>query len=476
MDTNGCETLPHVQENGKTGNGHESLVNGKAHAKEYHSARFLSDRAKATEIDGIRGLLIHEKPEVVSFLAGKPNPLTFPFEAITLTLKTPLSQLTSPHASGNGNGNGSTTHETITIDGAQLDSALQYGPTQGLTHFVKWLEGFQGEVHNREMDGRWSVSVGGGSQDLMYKGFMAVMNPGDSVLVETPVYAGVLPPLKALNAHCVEVEVDEFGMSATNLEEILENWSSDKPRPKVVYTNPTGCNPSGCSSSRERKLAVLGVCKKYDILIFEDDPYYYLTQNLIPSYWELETQIFPQGGNVVRFDSFSKLLAAGLRLGFATGPKEILHAIDVTTAGACLHTSAISQAVAYGLVSKWGVQGFLTHAQSVADFYAARRERFEAIAHKHLDGLATWVSPVAGMFLWIDLSPSGIKDSYDLILKEALAKGVLAVPGFAFYPNGRKSSHVRTSFSLVDLEHEAEKGMARLAEAIRERQKAMGMA
>lgn len=77
----------------------------------------------------------------------------------------------------------------------------------------------------------------------------------------------------------------------------------------------------------------------------------YLTTPLIPSYFELETQYFPEGGHVVRFDSFSKLLSAGIRLGYATGPKDVLHAIDVHTAGANLHTSALSQAVAYTLLN-----------------------------------------------------------------------------------------------------------------------------
>lgn len=67
----------------------------------------------------------------------------------------------------------------------------------------------------------------------------------------------------------------------------------------------------------------------------------YLAQKRTPSYFELETQVFPEGGHVLRFDSFSKLLAAGMRLGFASGPKEILHAIDVLTAGAPLQRSSI---------------------------------------------------------------------------------------------------------------------------------------
>lgn len=111
-----------------------------------------------------------------------------------------------------------------------------------------------------------------------------------------------------------------------------------------------------------------------------------------------------------------------------------------------MHTSSVSQAVAYRLLThcmfitppssspdafQGGHDGFLEHAHRVADFYANRRNTYEALAHKHLDGLATWISPVAGMFLWLDLSPSGVKDSFDLIRNQALAKGVLAVPGYA---------------------------------------------
>ena len=96
-----------------------------------------------------------------------------------------------------------------------------------------------------------------------------------------------------------------------------------------------------------------------------------------------------------------------------------------------LHPSSISQVVAYKLLKNWGVDGFLSHSDAVAAFYAERREKFEFFARKHLDGLADWVSPVAGMFLWIDLKRSGIEDSFELIREKAMAKGVLAVPGKA---------------------------------------------
>ncbi|WVQ81374.1 hypothetical protein IAT38_003498 [Cryptococcus sp. DSM 104549] len=433
--------------------------------KAFSPRDFLSDRAKVAEIDGIRGLMSCEGPGIVSFLAGRPNPSTFPFDSITLNLKPPLGVPESANS----------LPESVVIDGEDLNASLQYGPSPGLHKFTNLLADVQSHVHGRKRDGTWAISCGSGSQDLMYKGFTALLNPGDPVLLETPIYSGALPPLKYLRCEMVEVDVDDQGGSAVNLEKVLREWPEGKKRPKVLYTSPVGSNPSGCSAPRERKLEVLAVCKKYGVLVFEDDPYYFLAQKHIPSYWSLETEVYPEGGHVLRFDSFSKLLSAGLRLGFATGPKEILHAIDVTTAGANLHTSGVSQAVALRLLQHWGIEGFLRHGRAVADLYAERREIFEKIAHKHLDGLAKWVSPVAGMFLWIDLSPAGITDSYELIRHEALAKGVLGVPGMAFYPSGRKSPHVRLSFSIIDLEEETELGFSRLAAAIKEKRKELGL-
>ncbi|OCF56309.1 tryptophan aminotransferase [Kwoniella mangroviensis CBS 10435] len=454
LATEGAEVTPKSTTNGTT--------NGTHVEKGFSPRDFLSDRAKVTQIDGIRGLMAVEGPGIVS--AGRPNPTTFPFSSITLNLKSPLAD-----AQGK--------EESITIDTEDLDIALQYSPSPGLGKLVDWAVGLQSQVHNRQRDGKWTVSFGSGSQDLMSKGFHVLLNPGDPVLLETPIYSGVLPPLRLLNAEMIEVDVDSQGLSAKNLERILSTWPEGKKRPKVLYTSPTGSNPSGCSAPRERKLEVLEVCKKYNVLIFEGDiAIDYLATELIPSYFELEAQVYPEGGHVVRFDSFSKLLSAGLRLGFATGPKEITQAIDVLTAGANLHTSGVSQAVTLRLMQHWGIDGFLAHGRSVAKLYAERRAEFEAIAHKYLDGLATWVSPVAGMFLWVDLSPSGIRDSYDLIRHEALAKGVLGVPGMAFYPSGRKSPNVRLSFSIVDLDQDTELGFARLAEAIKDKQKALGLA
>lgn len=98
-----------------------------------------------------------------------------------------------------------------------------------------------------------------------------MLNPGDPILMETPVYSGVLPTLRQLDAKMIEVDVDDEGLSADRLEEILANWPADEKRPRVIYSTPVGCNPSGCSASKQRKLDVLNVMKKYDLLMMEGE-------------------------------------------------------------------------------------------------------------------------------------------------------------------------------------------------------------
>jgi tryptophan aminotransferase len=105
--------------------------------------------------------------ELTTTSAGKPNPTTFPFTSITLQLKSPLASRL-PGSDGAGDGYGAAS-QTVTIEGPDLDDALQYGPSPGMTALRSWLADMQSTVHEREQDGTWGVSMGTGSQDLMYK-------------------------------------------------------------------------------------------------------------------------------------------------------------------------------------------------------------------------------------------------------------------------------------------------------------------
>ncbi|OSX57661.1 hypothetical protein POSPLADRAFT_1155669 [Postia placenta MAD-698-R-SB12] len=418
--------------------------------------RFLSDAAKERKPSPIRGLYpLEARPGVISLLAGKPNATTFPFTSIKLTARSP----TDP----------SREIETE-VNGKALAEGLQYGPTAGLPSFCEWVYELQEREHGRKKGEGWRVSIGAGSQDVIYKAVMAMVNPGDSVLVECPVYAGVLPMFQALHCDLIEVETDSHGIKSNSLRSILQNWPSTKQRPKVLYTVPYGCNPTGMTATLDRRQEVLALAREYDFIILEDDPYYYLYYGdapRYPSYFTLELKQ-PEVGRVLRFDSLSKILSSGIRIGFASGPEPLLQAIDMHTAVANLQTSSLTQAITYSLLDAWGYSGFKAHTETVSRFYREKRDVFEGALRRHLEGLAEWSTPEAGMFFWFKLLLGGDEgDSESIIRTKAYERGVLALPGTVFLPRGGKTAYVRAAFSLL-AEDEVEEAIKRLRQTILE--------
>ncbi|TFK69934.1 PLP-dependent transferase [Pluteus cervinus] len=426
---------------------------------EFYDA-FLSTAAKERKPCPIRGLFpLESTPGLISLLAGKPNATTFPFTSLSFTARSPIDD--SP--------------EAISLTETEFAEALQYGATDGLGQLRNWIVGLQEFSHDRKHDGGWKVSIGTGSQDLIYKAVAATVNQGDPVLVESPVYAGVLPIFQGHNCELVAVETDSCGIQSSSLRSILENWPVNKPRPKILYTVPYGCNPTGMTATLERRKEVLRLAREYNILILEDDPYYYLYYGdgpRYPSYFALELEE-PEVGRVLRFDSLSKILSAGLRIGFASGPEPLIQAIDRHTTSLNLQTSTFTQMVAYKLLDAWGYDGFKIHTEKVSAFHRGKRDIFERVMNKHLSGLAQWSSPEAGMFFWFKLILSeGDKvaedgDSEAIIRTKAFDRGVLALPGTVFMPDGRKTAYVRAAFSL-STEPEVEEALRRLRQVILE--------
>ncbi|PPQ92584.1 LOW QUALITY PROTEIN: hypothetical protein CVT25_007276 [Psilocybe cyanescens] len=419
---------------------------------------FLSNLAKERKPSAIRSLFPLEKtPGLISLLAGKPNASTFPFTSLSFNARSPINP-------------GEET--TLNISGDELAQGLQYGDTAGLKSLLDWLHGLQERNHGRKVDEGWKISVGSGSQDLIYKAVAAMVNPGDSVLVESPVYAGVIPMFHSLHCNQIEVDTDSQGIQSSSLRTILEQWPEGTPKPKVLYTVPYGCNPTGMTATLERRKEVLKLAREHNFIILEDDPYFYLYYGKAPrypSYFALELEE-PDVGRVLRFDSLSKILSAGIRIGFASGPDALLNAIDQHTATSNLQTSSLTQAIVFKLLDSWGYEGFKIHTERVSAFYAAKRDVFERAMNKHLAGLAEWSTPEAGMFFWFKLrlsdnADAGSGDSEAVIKTQAFEKGVLALPGTVFLPNGRATPYVRASFSLLG-EEDVDKAIQRLRDTI----------
>ena len=276
--------------------------------------------------------------------------------------------------------------------------------------------------------------------------------------------------------YLASVATDEGGLVPEELEAVLDGWgvagsgTEGKERPRVLYTIPTGANPTGGSLSLERKRSIYEIARRpeNDLILLEDDPYYYLQfgSPRVPSLLSMDAD-----GRVMRFDSFSKVLSAGCRLGFATASPALLERMSLHVQSTALHTSGLSQLLVHKLLERWEdalpdgynsaepARGFETHVQKVSRFYRERRDHFLECAERHLTGVATWNVPSAGMFVWIKLH--GVIDTSELIQERAVDAKVLFVPGKVFMPNGEDSPYVRAAYSTASFE-DIEEALKRL--------------
>jgi kynurenine/2-aminoadipate aminotransferase len=268
---------------------------------------------------------------------------------------------------------------------------------------------------------------------------------------------------------------------------VANNNSAEKQR-RVLYVIPTAQNPSGVTLDNERRRAIYELACEHDLILLEDDPYWYLhpdRANLV-SFLELDAMncmggVLPstkkndtdsnagKGGRVLRFDSFSKIFSAGMRIGYVTAPIPLLERINLHIQGTNLHNCGVSQAMVSQLLRAWdGWNGLDSHVKKVASFYGRRRDWIVEAAEKYLRPiggapLASWTVPTAGMFLWLQLH--NVPDTKSLIEEKAAAANVLFVPGQAFDPLDRPSAYVRAAYSTASRD-DMNVAMQRLANLI----------
>ncbi|XP_072040491.1 kynurenine/alpha-aminoadipate aminotransferase, mitochondrial-like [Amphiura filiformis] len=423
--------------------------------------RFLNAVAKARRPSPIRQLtelLQKSPPTMISMATGMPNAEQFPFHEASFTLK-------------DGN--------KVHISPSEMKNCLQYQATPGLPELRSWLKTMQKTIHNPptwDLSGRpeqMDLMITTGSQHGMATVCDMLVTHGDKVLTANPLYSGTIAIMKPLGAKFIDIKTDAHGIIPEHLSEVMSAWpDKEQPHhsdsvniPKLLYCVPNGDNPTGAGLTYERKAKIYAIARRYNLLILEDDPYYFLQFNKPRGRSFLSMDV---DGRVLRFDSFSKMLSAGIRVGFVTGPKALLEKVNYNLQASVLHTSAVSQMIVYKLLEHWGLEEFLRHTEEVSDFYQGRKDVLLAAANEHLQGLAEWHEPSGGMFFWLKLL--GIKDSHDLIMNKAREKEVLFVPGSAFTAHkDEKSQYVRACYSLATDEQMFE-GMRRLAELIKEHQ------
>jgi 2-aminoadipate transaminase len=395
----------------------------------------FSDKLSSLKPSAIREIFKNlTDPTIISFAAGNPAAESFPVEELA-RLSADIFQ-NAPVA------------------------ALQYSITEGYPPLREAIAKRQREVFGigRSVASGDSFNdscmvVSGGQQgiELACKAFC---NEGDVVLCENPTFIGSLNSFRSNGAVTVGVEMGEDGIDPDALERAIQA----EPRVKLLYLIPTFQNPSGITTTLEKRRRIYEIAKKYSLPILEDNPYGELrfAGKEIPTIKSMDTE-----GLVIYCSSFSKILSAGMRLGFVVAPEAIVSKMAVAKQGEDVHTNIFFQMLCHRFMTECNLDA---HIEKIRALYRHKCTLMQTELEKHLPREISFTRPEGGLFIWCTL-PDGV-DMNDFV-KEALARKVAVVPGTAFNcDTDAPSRSFRLNYSTPSDDQIVE-GVKRLGEAAR---------
>lgn len=363
-----------------------------------------------------------KKPGLISLGGGLPSSEVFPFAE--LGMKVP----TAPHFS---EADTLSSGKSVTVgkydvrdnDGIyDLSIALNYGQSTGSAQMMRFLTEHT-ELVCRPPYADWRVCQTVGSTGALEQALRMFCDKdrGDSVLTEDFSFSTALETISPLGVKMFGTGIDDEGLVPEAMDELLSSWDATARgarKPHVLYTVPSGQNPTGATQSAERRKAIYEVAQKHDLYILEDEPYYFLqmqpytgpnqpaapspsnvedfVSSLIPSLVSIDVD-----GRVMRMDSFSKVLVPGSRLGWITASEQIVERYQRHAEVASQGPSGFSQLILYKLLDEtWGHEGYLQWLMNLRLEYTKKRDRLLAACEEYLPrDIVSWTPPVAGMFV-----------------------------------------------------------------------------
>lgn len=388
----------------------------------------FSDRVLGLKPSAIREILkFTSMPGIISFAAGNPAPEAFPVEAITeISAKI---------------------YEERPVD------ALQYSITEGYPHLRETIKNRMRDKFDsfKEFD---EVIITTGAQQVMNFTTQSLCNEGDTIICEAPTFIGSLNAFRSFNAHLCGVELDDDGMNLGKLEEALKT----EKNVKFIYTIPNFQNPSGLTTSFEKRKGIYELAKKYGVMILEDNPYgeTRFAGEEIPNIKSLD-----KDGIVIYAGTFSKLISSGLRVGFAIAPKEIITKMTVCKQVSDVHTTIYSQLVVDEFINKYDFEG---HINKIRDIYRKKSGIMMNLLDELCGDKLTYIKTEGGLFIWCKLPDSVNMPEF---CTTAVQQKVAVVPGNAFLVDeNAPCSNFRINFSTPTDEQLVE-GMHILADVLK---------
>lgn len=366
-------------------------------------------------------------PPPVPFTYGLPDPGSFPVQE--------LIQATA---------------RVLQREGRQ---ALQYGNSRGFDGLLDVVVGRLARHEGIEVV-RENLIITNGSLHALDILCHVFVNPGETVIVEAPCFHGSLDTMKRQQAKPVPVSLDEEGMRTDELAQKLDILTREGQKPKFIYTIPNFHNPGGVTLTLSRRRELLNLAAEYRVPIIEDDAYreLYYEGEPLPSLYSLDKH-----GIVTRMGTFSKILAAGMRLGWALGPEKVISKMLL------FRSDTGTNQFGSRIAAEYCEEHLDGHIAELVTLYRAKRDAMLNALEENVGSLARWTRPQGGFYVWLELSDEVDPDKLQLHAKQ---EGVSYLRGDVCFVDGRGKNTLRLSFSFPSVD-EITEGVRRLGRAIR---------
>ncbi len=367
---------------------------------------------------------------LISFLAGFPDPASLPKGDVVEATRLALER-----------------------DG---EWALQYGASRGYGRLVDELLIKLRRDQRIEATEENLLITNGASQglDLLTQ---ALCDPGDVIISEEPTWSGAVQTFRAAGAEVVTIPLDTQGTDVDALERELERLTGEGRHTKLFYTIPNFQNPTGVTTSLERRQRIVQLAHQYGFVVVEDDAYSDLRYRgeRVPTIYSLDDQ-----GLVAYLSTFSKIMAAGVRLGWVVASPQIIGTL------ASLKAEGGTSPFAGAVAAEFCASGTLVeHVTELTAIYSSRHDAMLKSLKATMPEEVHWTDPDGGFFVWVDL-PEGV--SATDLAAATREKGVEFLPGTACHFHGGGDHTLRLSYSFAN-EAQIEQGIAILADLIREK-------
>ena len=366
-------------------------------------------------------------PNFISFGIGNPAAEAIPVEVIQDTVK-------------------------AVIDDHPLEF-LQYGPMLGDSKLMDLTLARLRDKKGLNLEGQ-SLLISNGAGQLLGLVPRTFCDPGDEVYMDEFTFTNGINAVRNAGAEAVGIAMDQDGMIPEALEEAAKSGKG-----KYIYLIPNFHNPTGITMPLERRKAIYQVASKYDLVIYEDDPYgeIQFAGEVQPTFKSFDTE-----NRVLYVGSYSKTLSAGLRVGFVLGPTPLIEAMQSVKNSSDGQMPLLTQRVVARILET------IDYDQQIAQVRAVYKEKFVAMWETfkaYASDKVHITQPTGGMFAWLTM-PEHV--DCEAFFEACMDQKVGIITSKAFATDESNPGHsFRLSYTVPSIE-EIQKGMKILGELTKE--------